>query len=147
VIDATHVYWGDPDDRTIRKLPLDGGSSAVLTSAPDVVTALAIAGTDVYFAAGYVLMKAPLDGGSPTTLGTAAGAPVVAVAVDDTNVYFTSYDTVWKIPRTGGTPTLLASHQGTPNRIAVDTTSVYWTNAEDWPAQSSGGQVMKLSPK
>jgi hypothetical protein len=147
LVDATHVYWGDPEDRTIKKVPLAGGSPTISTSAPDVVTALAMAGEDVYFAAGYVLMKAPLGGGAPTTLGTAAGAPIAAVAVDDTHVYFTSYDTIWKVPQAGGTPTLLASHQGMPNAIAVDATSVYWTNADDWPARSSGGEVMKLSPK
>jgi DNA-binding beta-propeller fold protein YncE len=37
-------------------------------------------------------------------------------------------------------PTLLASGQGGPHGVAVDATSVYWTN-------QSGGSVMKLTPK
>jgi hypothetical protein len=50
------------------------------------------------------------------------------------------YDgTVMKIPKTGGTITTLASGQNSPSAIAVDSTSVYWTNSH-----SSAGAVMKL---
>lgn len=46
--------------------------------------------------------------------------------------------TVMSVPLAGGTPTTLASGQ-TPTDIAVDGSSVYWTN--------NGGTVMKLTPK
>jgi DNA-binding beta-propeller fold protein YncE len=42
-----------------------------------------------------------------------------------------------KVPTGGGTPTTLASGQGYPDGIAVDGTSVYWTN-------SGSGTVMKV---
>jgi hypothetical protein len=47
--------------------------------------------------------------------------------------------TVMKMPVTGGTPVPIALDQKYPWRIAVDASSVYWTNL-------SGGTVMK-APK
>jgi len=145
-VDSSGITWASGG--TIERAPLDGGSPMRVTSV-DTATALALAGTDVYFAAGYVLMKAPLAGGPATALCTAAGAPVDAVAVDDTNVYFTSYSVVYEVPRAGGAPTAIASNQGAPNALAVDATSVYWTDGTSWPPPpgGGGGQVMKLAPK
>ncbi|MGO9839230.1 MAG: hypothetical protein ACLP1X_34040 [Polyangiaceae bacterium] len=133
------VYWGDPDDGTIMRVPLDGGASTLVTSG-GAATDIAVAGADVVFASGYTLMKAPLGGGSPTSLGTAAGAPVLAVASDGASAYFTSYGSIWKVALAAGQGAAVASNQDAPSAIAVDATSVYWTNGQ-------GGQVMKLTPK
>jgi hypothetical protein len=52
---------------------------------------------------------------------------------------------VMKVPISGGTATTLVSGQNSPGSIAVDATSVYWTNVGTAP--DSNGTVMKLTPK
>jgi hypothetical protein len=140
VLDSDFVYWGDPDLGTIQKLPLDGGSPATVGTAVETVTDLALSSTDIYFADGYTLEKAPLAGGSTVSVGLPTGAPVGAIAVDDASVYFTSWGSVWRIAFADLQPTRVATDQSEPNAIAVDGTSVYWTDG-------SGGHVMKLTPK
>jgi hypothetical protein len=148
VLDGDEIYWSDEAGDTILRVAIDGGIPSTLVVG-EPVSGLVIAGGDLFIASGYTLMTAPLAGGSPTTISTAAGAPVLAVAVDDTSVYFTSSSTIWKVPRAGGPATAIAWSQGEPGAIVVDATSVYWTNAANWPPQPDGGegQIMKLSPK
>jgi hypothetical protein len=145
----SEVYWGDTGVGEIDKIPVTGGDPSSVTTGLDTVSAIAVADDEVYFAAGYLLMKAPLSGGPPITLATAAGAPVLTLATDDANVYFTSYDALWKVPRQGGDAVALASDATQPNAIAADATSVYWSSGLS-PAQQPGGRcgrVVKLTPK
>jgi len=68
--------------------------------------------------------------------------------VDGTNVYWTdevASGTVMKVAVGGGTPVTLATGQDHPYGIAVDATSVYWTNVGSSVEYS--GSVMKVTPK
>jgi hypothetical protein len=147
-VDGASVFFGAPIGGTVKKVPVTGGSSSTLATV-DTVRALALAGPDVCAAAGYLVVKVPKDGGPPTTLGTAAGAEVVTLAVDDESVYFASYADVWKIPLSGGATVRLAGGQSDVTSIAVDSTSVYWTNAVRSPSEPKAccGRVVKLTPK
>jgi sugar lactone lactonase YvrE len=65
--------------------------------------------------------------------------------VDSTSVYWTASNdgTVMEVPIGGGTPVALASLQSYPTGIAVDGTSVYWTNYAG-AGSCARGSVMKV---
>jgi hypothetical protein len=89
------------------------------------------------------VMKAPLDGGTPTTLAESS-APT-AIAVDATSVYWTNlYGGVMKVPLGGGATTTLTdgpSFQMAVS-IAVDDTSVYWSGSESWGPEN--GMILSV---
>ena len=64
--------------------------------------------------------------------------------MDGANVYWADSTAVWKMPLSGGTPVPLVSATTLrPWNIAVDSTSVYWTDYEF----QNPGTVDKLTPK
>jgi hypothetical protein len=162
VADATNVYWAR------RVAQADGGQAEELVEcakagcngAPTILAvdrdigALAVDATSVYWTnRSGTIMKVGLAGGTPTTLATGQNG-AVGIAVDATNVYWvtnaffamtrvpaqpTAVGTVMKMPIAGGNPTTLASNLS-PYGIAVDGTSVYWTNGTG----SNDGTVMKV---
>jgi hypothetical protein len=139
-VDATSVYWANqgPNNNSVMKMGLDGGSPTLLASPTGALWAIAVDATSVYFASGsassnaVAIMSVPLDGivdgGSPMTL--ASGQSAQAMTVDANSVYWPNpvSGTVVKDALDGGNPTTLASNQGAPQDVAVDATSIYWTN-------------------
>jgi sugar lactone lactonase YvrE len=136
---------------SIDALPLAGGpvtTLAVGTSGTGGVPSLTIDSTYAYYTQ-YVpgaVTRVPLAGGPPTTLASLPNpaAQNGSIAVDGTRVYCategsSSAGAVTSLPIGGGQVTTLA--WGTrPNGVALDNTSIYWTD-------TVAGTVTKLTPK
>jgi hypothetical protein len=86
-IDAHSVYW--VAGGTVLKVPLGGGATSVLATAPapGFMSGIAVDGTSVYWSAAHSIMKVSVDGGTPEELASGLDTPST-LALDDTSVYF-----------------------------------------------------------
>lgn len=161
-VNSKNVYWSDGQD--LLEVPLAGGLPSTLVSNARgfamAANSAALFWTDD---TDGVVMKLQLAGGTPITLAggqseNTASSPE-AIAIDSTNVYWTdagdgTTGTVMKEPIGGGVATTLASGQddlgaafqpgGGNRRMAVDSTSVYWTGDMQTDASDANGTVVKV---
>jgi hypothetical protein len=132
-IDSGHVYWAVRTGAQTTDLlfaTLEGGANQPLASSLPQVQALAVDSTDVYvveYGAGQV-QAIPITGGPTRTVTSDLFIPSV-IALDDQNVYVSTVGSVARVPKTGGTSTVLAVDTNIFS-LAVDASSVYWTNGE-----------------
>lgn len=153
-IDGSHAYCGG-NDGTVIALPLGGGAPTILASAQPV-SDITVDGSRVYFTTYYGLRPAGnndisvvaavgLGGGALDVLATRQRVPS-SLVVDGSSVYWLTLvdpatatgTTVMRVGLEGGTPVPLAMGSGrSPSigasrnkTIAVDGTSVYWSEVE-----------------
>ncbi len=117
----------------------------VLASGYSWPSGLAVDSSSVYWTElGIGLLKVPIAGGTPTTLGVAgAEGPI---AVDDQFVYCVP----WKVPLDGGTAVNFVTNipDGIPigGLTVVDSTNVYFEDGtgDTWKAPKAGGPAVRL---
>ncbi len=157
-VDGTSLYWTEYFPGYVMKTGLSGGAIVTLAAGSMGPDQIVVRGDFVYWTNTSVggVFKLGINGGTPYLL--AADLSAFGIAVDDAYVYWTSQSTpcsttgpcgggtVKKVPIGGGTPITLASNESAPALIAVDSTSVYWTNSLG-PKGDTDGSIRKLTPK
>jgi hypothetical protein len=132
-VDATSVYYPGYDygsqSGTVLSVPIGGGSPTVLVtdSQTPYIEAIAIDGASVYY--GSPLRRIPLAGGAAPVTISASSYDLAGLAVDGANAFFLAFTNMAKVPVGGGATTSLAP--ATANGvwdIAVDATSIFWTD-------------------
>lgn len=95
-VDATHVYWIEPEDSTTKgsvwKAPIAGGEAVILASNLDLPQEIAVHGQYVTWIndLGEEIMRLPVTGGASPLLLASNLWLASGLKVDDTNVYWTS---------------------------------------------------------
>src|SRR5262249_10179788 len=89
-------------------------------------------------------------GGTPAMVAGPLAAPPSAIAADGATLFFSSLlpGNVMTVPAAGGTPAPLSSETDDSHGIAVDATSVYWTDKGGgvWKAPRTGGNTTPWDP-
>jgi hypothetical protein len=138
VVNDTSVYWTASGGQ-IQSAPVGGGPMITVASFPAAPFGIAIDSVYVYYSitafgngADGMIMRAPLDLSSPPEALAPAETQPGQLVLDGSTLFWVDHSgTVRTMPASGGTPTSLHAGGPGPNSIAVDATSVYWSNDID----------------
>jgi len=90
-VDATYVYWTTSGE--VKRVPLDGGTPTTIASGGPSSN-IAVDAVYVYWTSykedSVLVMKGPLNGGTPIVLASVQGA-VTDLTVNSTSIYLTSF--------------------------------------------------------
>ncbi len=116
--DAANIYWVNhgldaagkevPNAGSVMLAPKDGGSPVVIAAKQDSPTAVGVDAAAVYWTVSNGVRRAPIGGGSPTTLfalPAGAGMPVSLVVMDKEvliGVLHMTRGGVYRVAKTGG---------------------------------------------
>lgn len=166
VLDTTSVYFisrgNFTNDGAVVKVPLAGGTPAILATNQQQPVGLAVDSTRIYWGTQVdsAVHSAALDGSHASVLASQSGWFPLEIAIDAAYVYWSwtgpssGQASIMRVPKGGGTPTILEPNLFS-DAIAVDASSIYWLNAPSsvsstWAntltkAPSSGGSPTMLA--
>ena len=143
-LESGALYW--TGRAQIWKLPLAGGAPAVLVSSEPDLTDMAVDSANVYWMtwthtnSTLTIKQMPLSGGAPRVLVSRADSYSGILTVAGRYVYWTTrYDEVNRTPVGGGPTEVLNTETMYFDAfdLAVDDSSVYWTDFAIWNMQHS----------
>jgi hypothetical protein len=139
-VDGSFVYWSDGTP-AVMKVPIAGGTPAVVIAGGDKNGCVAVDGSGVYYFEADKLMKAALSGGGAAPLATGQhavkGAPLVAAGgfvYWITDVYgnvdaYNGKNAIVRVSTSGGAVQIVSALvDGNPGGLAVDDTNVYYSD-------------------
>jgi hypothetical protein len=132
-VDATNIYWTNPDNGNVKRAPVGGGTAVMVAVGQDAGGgAIAVDGTRVYWLTQNGVWSAPKTGQDQTATRLHASLGGRGITVDPTSIYFTSCCTQTRVMRLGldgSAPTELATTGVYVGGVAVSGSSVFWTDA------------------
>jgi hypothetical protein len=136
-VDGTGVYWANIGtapryvDGAIMKLDAAGNAPTALAAGERGPRFVALDESNVYFTNyyGWTVRKVPKTGGTVVTI--AQGSSTRGIAVGGGNVFFangSAMGTIARVSVMGGNVEMLAAGQASPMALAIDATTLFWTN-------------------